>query len=288
MILSKIKNILKGFRSALIGDVISTGKQLCDLQLIALWEKLKKEASNPLNKAGAKYFSQNEEDGITLEILKRVGLKDGTFAEFGVGNGTENNTLILLASGWRGFWVGGESLFFNHGSAQPRFSFLKQWIDRENILALLQEGMGSVKSNTLDVLSLDLDGNDIYLVEQLLQNHIDPKLFIVEYNAKFPPPVKWKIKYDKNHIWNNDDYFGASLASFNEVFNKYGYTLICCNITGANAFFIRNDLLQYFDDIPRDIADLFFEPAYYLFQLFGHKPSTKTIEQMLKSDDQPR
>jgi hypothetical protein len=71
-------------------------------------------AKNPLNHFGAKYFSQTDEDGITLEIVKRIGIACGTFAELGVGNGLENNTLILLANGWRGFWLGGEELSFNH------------------------------------------------------------------------------------------------------------------------------------------------------------------------------
>ena len=280
-----LKKILSRFRALIVGEIISTIKQIHDLQLISHWEKLKKEASNPLNRAGEKYFSQNEEDGITLEILKRIGLEEGVFAEFGVGNGTENNTLVLLASGWRGFWVGGESLVINHRLAPSRFSFIKRWIDRENILSVLQKGMDTINAKAVDVLSLDMDGNDIYLVEELLKKKIHPKLFIVEYNAKFPPTINWRIEYDKNHIWGNDDYFGASLSSFNEVFHKYGYILICCNFTGANAFFIKKDLIHFFNDVPRGVENLFYKSAYYLFQSFGHKSSAKTIEKILKLDN---
>ncbi len=285
MILKIIINILKKFRMALLGDLHLSGKELCDLQLTMLWKKLKNDASNPLNKSGEKFFSQNEEDGITLEIMRRIGIKKGIFAEFGVGNGTENNTLILVASGWRGFWIGGEELVFNYSLAPTRFSFFKRWVDRENVLSLLQDGMRSVKSNSLDVISLDLDGNDIYIIEKLLNSNIYPKLFIVEYNSKFPPPIKWQIEYDENHIWNDDDYFGASLTSFNELFLRHGYSLICCNFTGSNAFFVRDDLLRYFEDVSRDIKDIFFGPNYYLFKSFGHKISNATIEQMLRNMD---
>lgn len=277
-----INNILNRIGTALFGSVTTSNRLSHDIQLLSLWRRLKDGASNPLNKAGEKYFSQFDEDGITLEILRRIGLKAGTFAELGVGNGSENNTLILLAKGYRGFWVGGEDLFFNHGSARPRFSFLKRWIDKDNIVIYLREGLGLIESRELDVISLDLDGNDIYVAEKILQNEIKPKLFIVEYNAKFPPPIRWKIKYDKTHHWNGDDYFGASLASFNDLFVGHGYTLICCNFSGANAFFIRNDLLHYFEDIPRDIHELFCGPRYHLFQAYGHKTSAKTIEQMLR------
>ena len=37
----------------------------------------------------------------------------------------------------------------------------------------------------IDVISLDLDGNDYHLTEELLLNKVNPKLFIVEYNSKF-------------------------------------------------------------------------------------------------------
>ena len=50
---------------------------------------------NPLTRYGRKCFSQADEDGITLEILRRIGIQDGTFCEFAVGNGLENNTLLL-------------------------------------------------------------------------------------------------------------------------------------------------------------------------------------------------
>lgn len=273
--------------SVFLGDATASGKQLNDVQLHAHWQRLKDNAVNPLNKFGIKYFSQNDEDGITLEIIRRMGMKNGVFAEFGVGNGSENNTLILLSSGWRGFWVGGESLFFDYAQSAGRFCFFRKWIDIDNILTSFKEGMNAINSTTIDILSLDLDGNDIYLIEKLLESGVNPKLFIVEYNAKFPPPIRWQIAYDKSHIWNGDDYFGASLASFNDLFNQHGYTLICCNSCGVNAFFVRNDLLDVFKDVPKEIDDLFYAPQYYLFQSYGHRASPKTIEQFLKTPMQP-
>ena len=41
-----------------------------------------------------------------------MGIKKGVFAEFGPGDGTENNTICLAALGWKGFWVGGNKLAF--------------------------------------------------------------------------------------------------------------------------------------------------------------------------------
>ena len=39
-----------------------------------------------MNSYGKKGFSQTDEDGITLEIIKRMGIKKGIFAEFGAGD----------------------------------------------------------------------------------------------------------------------------------------------------------------------------------------------------------
>ncbi|MBI2751816.1 MAG: hypothetical protein HYX43_21400, partial [Burkholderiales bacterium] len=78
---------------------------------IASLEALKSSGSarNPLLAFGAKHYSQNDEDGVIEEITRRViGNRPGTFLELGVGNGLENNTLNLLAKGWRGAWLGGE------------------------------------------------------------------------------------------------------------------------------------------------------------------------------------
>ena len=255
---------------------------LRDLFLSYQTSALQRSYPNPLNKFGVKCFSQTDEDGITLEILKRTNsLDNGTFAEFGVGDGTENNTLILKALGWKGFWVGGEELAFKTEQRNQAFAYIKAWITLDNIVELAEQGKKALNANTVDVISLDLDGNDFYFVDKLLSKGFTPKLFIVEYNAKFPPPIKWKINYDPTHTWNFDDYFGASLASFVELFEQHGFRLLCCNShTGSNAFFIRQDFISAFGDVPQDIKDIYVPPRYYLYKTYGHRPSLKTISKL--------
>ena len=134
----------------------------------------------------------------------------------------------------------------------------------------------------LDVVSLDLDGNDIYFVEELLSKNIKPKLFVVEYNAKFIPPSKFQIQYNPLHQWAGDDYFGAALTNFVDVFEKYGYDLICCNShTGANAFFVRKEYRHLFVDVPKNIHDIYVGPRYYLYTKFGHVISAKVVETII-------
>jgi hypothetical protein len=257
-------------------------ESLHDFLMRAEWSRSIEGTSNPLNRFGAKYFSQGDEDGLTLEIVKRLGIENGAFAELGVGNGLENNTLILLASGWRGFWIGGEDLAFNHKLNPKRFCFLKGWVSLENVTSLIRQGMQSIGLRALDVLSLDLDGNDYYLAQEILAAGILPKLLILEYNAKFPPPIKWKMEYNANHSWDATDYQGASLASFVELLSEYSYALVCCNAaTGANAFFVKKEYLIKFDEVPKTIGELFVECRYQVYKKWGHPPSPKTVETML-------
>ena len=253
-------------------------KSIRDLIIFQQNAEFQRKRSNPFNSYGKKCFSQNDEDGITLEIVKRLGIKKGVFAEFGPGNGTENNTIILAALKWKGFWVGSENLAFKYNPSQ-NFQFLKGWITKENVLNYYNDGIKKLNEEKIDVLSLDLDGNDIYILEEMISKINHPSLIIAEYNAKFPPPIKFKIKYDPQFVWRADDYFGASLSEFVTMLEKYSYKLVCCNShTGSNAFFIKNDFIEKFKEVPKDIDKIYIEPHYQLYERYGHPQSIKTIE----------
>jgi hypothetical protein len=253
-----------------------------DLLIAKQTKELQNSHPNPLNKFGEKYFSQSDEDGILLEILKRLKIKKGFYLEFGVGNGLENNTLILAAHGWKGIWVGGEDLAFNLIS-NSRFLYIKSWITLDNIMLSINKGFIFFGLRNIDLISMDLDGNDIYFVEKILMNKIKPKVFIVEYNGSFPPPVEFKIKYDPKHRWHKDNYYGASLMTYSRLFSQYGYSLVCCNShTGANAFFVRNDYQKLFLEVPKEINNIYVNPRYYLYKKYGHKMSNKAIQSLFE------
>ncbi len=259
-----------------------------DIREFLLWhtyEDRKSKSKNPIAKYGYKCFSQGDEDGITLEIINRIGLDtSATFCEFGVGDGTENNTLILAAAGWRGVWIGNDNLKIPGHLIGDRINYKKSWVTDKNILALANGSLSDLGKSEFDYVSLDFDGNDYYFVERLLDGGITPKIFVVEYNAHFPPPIKFVIKYDESHLYENDAYFGASLQSYSELFSKHNYTLICCNLlTGANAFFIRNDYKHLFEDVPTAIGDIYAQPSYFLPKLHGYPHTGKTYDVFLEN-----
>jgi hypothetical protein len=260
---------------------------MSDLLLRYAFNTLLQNHPNPLLAHGGKVYSQNDEDGITFEIARRLGISQGVFAEYGVGNGVENNTLALAAAGWSGFWTGVQDLAFdtNPGQAERlNFHHQQAWVTRSNIVSLHANGLELIRRPRCDLISMDLDGNDYYFVDALLSSGITPKIFIVEYNARFIPPIRFKIDYDDDHRWTGDDYFGASLASFHDLFQAHRYFLAGCNITGANAFFIQNEFRAAFNDIPTALEHLYASPKYFLtpLQVSGHPPSVRTVEKIFR------
>jgi hypothetical protein len=238
---------------------------------------------NPLVLYGRKGFSQTDEDGITIEIVRRLKIDKGSFAEFGVGDGSENNTICLLGMNWRGFWVGGEDLIFDEKKSN-RLYYEKEWIDLGNILQLYKNGLKQIEAENVDVVSVDLDGNDLHFANELLKKGCKPKLFIIEYNAKFPPPMQFSVVYNEKHSWDFSDYYGASLFSLNEVFESFGYNLICCNAaTGSNAFFVKNEYLDLFPEVPKNLKDIYSGPAIACkFRNFSFPTSPKTLQRLIE------
>ena len=276
----RLGNAVRGF---LLGPSSRHLAALHDLLLRLEYRQLVETLPNPFVRYGFKVFSQTDEDGLTLEIAKRLGVEKGVFVEFGVGDGSENNTLVLLACGWTGVWVGGEDLRVAPPQQSARLAFRKTWVTRDNIVATAESGLRQIGKDHVDVCSLDLDGNDLYFAEELLQSGFTPSLFIVEYNGKFPPPIRWAIDYDPAHRYEGADYFGASLATFNDLFARHGYFLVCCNAhSGANAFFVRREFRGQFSEVPEDIAPSYCSPRYYLPAAYGYPASDKTLRQLIR------
>jgi hypothetical protein len=229
-----------------------------------------------LARSGRKVYSQNEEDGIIAEIFRRVGTSSRRFIEIGAGDGLENNTVWLLLQGWSGVWIEGQAALaaktkkkFGPLIKSGRLTIFNTFATPESVQRLEREGFFS----GIDLLSVDIDGNDYHIVAAL--GKLEARLIGVEYNAKFPPPHKFIMKYNQNYHWDMTDYYGASLSAWDELLRMKGYALVGCNITGLNAFFVRTDLVagKFCEPLT---PDNHYEPArYWLTSGFvsGHPPN---------------
>ena len=235
--------------------------------------------ANPLAASGRRFFSQNDEDGILLEILRRLEISEpSVFLEFGVDEGTECNTIILLALGWRGAWVSGGTLSFDLPAEGSRLKFIKRWITRENAAPSAREGLAALNADlrNVRVASVDLDGNDGPVVRALLAAGVAPDVFVVEYNAKFPPGIEFEMPYDEGHVWQRDDYQGVSLQSWTGIFSLE-YSLVACNENGTNAFFVKSHHMQRFGDVPKSIDQIYRIGHFGPYATSGHRTSPRTV-----------
>ena len=265
-----------------IATAIASFDRLYDAVIEANYQARVDRARNPLNKYAMRSFSQADEDGITLEICRRIGLEQGRYCEFGVGDGLECNTLALAALGWKGFWISGQELAFRTDDIDPAvFRYYRSWVTSANAVSLYRAGCNAQEIADVDVLSFDLDGNDLYFVGDLLRAGGRPKLFIVEYNARFIPPARWSVELDDERVWTSTDYMGASLQSFDDLFATHNYSLVCCNaFTGNNAFFVDDAYMDRFSDVPQDILEIYQPPNYKVLRAFGHPQDTRTVRRI--------
>ena len=247
------------------------------------WRQLLKEISNQrrLEHFGRKVYSQNDEDGIIQEIFRRLEItpRSGRFVEFGVEHGLECNTHFLLHCGFSGLWLDSSEAnvrmiqqTFKLLIARKQLGIVQAFVTTDNIDRLLSDHLA--KDEHVALVSIDIDGNDFWIWEAI--ESIVPAVVVIEYNAKFPPPLSIVQEYRADYVWRGTDYFGASLGALDRLAKIKGYQLVACNITGGNAFFIRDDLVG--DRFPYDLSvNNLYQPCRYhltddCFRRVGHPP----------------
>jgi hypothetical protein len=244
-------------------------QQYVDWQLVS---NPRYQDARRLNRFERQVYSQNGEDGVIAEIFRRIGVRTQSFIEIGVGDGLENNTTHLLLQGWHGCWCEGNPT----SAARIREVFASQvssgqlrlrhaFVTAENILNLLREEKADLEP---DLLSLDVDRNTWFIWEALAPVHA--RLVVVEYNALYPPPDRWKVQYHADKTWNGTACFGASLKEYEELGRKLGYALVGCELFGANAFFVRSDLVGDHFSEPFTAEHHYEPPRYWLARRHGH------------------
>ncbi len=270
--------------SELLRNLLFQQSRLLTLQQARYFEDLKADprhgGERSLIPHGAKMYSQNDEDGIIAEIFRRVGVTNRRFVEIGVGDGLENNTLALLFDGWRGTWVEGDAAAgerIARGYADViddgRLRLVRSLVTRENVNELLRD---AAPDPVVDLLSIDIDGNDWHVFEAI--DGLRARVVVIEYNAKFAPPVSYCLAYDPTHAWDGSDCFGASLQFLEEGFAARGYLLVGCSLIGGNAFFVDRECAGDAFEAPYTAAHHYQPARYYLSPLrAGHPPSHATL-----------
>lgn len=247
----KFKEILINKISGLINKLNTTSNEEVLLAVGAMLsnQQLILDSKN-INDYEFKIFSQFWEDGIIQFLIKNVRIENKLFIEFGVENYLESNTrFLMMNNNWVGFVMDGsekaiESLKKQSWYWKYNLTGKAIFIDKENINNLLAK----TNFSNIGLLSIDIDGNDYHIFKEIDLSKINPSIIVLEYNSVFGKEraiaVPYKKDFDRTKAHYSNLFFGASLAALNYLANKKGYSLVGSNITGTNAFFVRNDLLN--------------------------------------------
>lgn len=185
-------------------------------------------------------LSQNGEDGLSLAIFREIGVESARFVDIGCGYNGGNSGFLARELGWSGVMVDADP----HRAAAMRVRFnpervrvVEEWVTREALNDLIHTHGGD---GEIDLLSIDIDGNDYWLWEEL--DACTPRLVIVEYNAHFGPDrsvvVPYASDFDRHQV--RATYYGASLAALECLARRKGYRLILVEPQGVNAYFLRD------------------------------------------------
>jgi hypothetical protein len=190
--------------------------------------------------------SQWGEDGIIEWLCQKIPSIPRSFVEFGVENFAEANARFLLENrGWRGLVMDGSADYMNSLRQDALYwrhdlTAAATFITVENINQVIT---GNGFAGELGILSVDIDGNDYWVLEAI--DCVDPVIIICEINGVFgdlkPFTIPYRPDFQRMDAHYSGQYFGCSLAAAKLVCERKGYTFIGTNTNGVNAFFIRND-----------------------------------------------
>jgi len=256
---------MKKSKKKLTRFILDFGRKYLPSKLFALilfarcFKKFKKEVNkekstikfsknlDEINNFEFKLTSQNNEDGIIDYIFSKIP-NNKTFVEIGFGY-YEFNSLNLIKNGWKGKLVDidkDECLvlkqLLNFFFPKSIIKILNQKVLKENI----NEIVHSNKINeTIDFFSLDIDGNDYWVLKELDTTNIN--VICCEYNNYLGNNVKKTIPYNPEHSWKNNGCFGASLHAICQILIDKGFNLVAVESSGTNAFFVKNKFAINFE-----------------------------------------
>jgi hypothetical protein len=190
-------------------------------------------------------FSQTGEEGVLEALFANIGETNRYLVDIGAGDGkTLSNTRLFLERGWHG------ARFDVNYAADVN----QARITAENVCDVLAKYNVPCEP---DLLSLDIDGIDWYVLRALFRGGHYPRVICCEINSTLPaePPVA--IVYDPAHGFDETNYYGASLGAYRRLCEAHGYCLVWVH-AALNAFFVQAELVP-----PDAVIEWEFEPAPY-------------------------
>lgn len=182
--------------------------------------------------------SQSDE----VEIIEHLAAEaPRSFIEFGFHPAQFNCIRLANNPKWRGLLIDGNEQQVDDARAifSSRHKIVREFLTLDK-LDFIRSSF-----NAVGVLSIDVDGNDYWFLEALID--IGPTVISVEYNSTFgfePISVPYDPYFDRHKMHPRGWYHGASLAALATLCSKHGYGLAAVSESGVNAFFTKDGTLD--------------------------------------------
>jgi hypothetical protein len=192
---------------------------------------------SPLLRFRGNVTSQCGEDGIIQRLVQLTQPQARYCVEFGAWDGVKfsNCCHLLTRQGWRGLMI--EANPDKYAELVATYRAVPSVVTANRFVSF--EGRDSLDSiltevgapATFGVLSIDIDGNDFYVWESLVQYR--PEIVVIEFNPSVPNDVEFvqTRSFDVNQ--------GCSLRALIGLAATKGYELAVC--TDWNAIFVTKE-----------------------------------------------
>ncbi len=232
---------------------------------IELENKIKDKRNNWLALYSKNIASQSGEDGVIEKIFEIVK-GNNWCVEFGAWDGKylSNTWNLITNKGWSAVLIEANKKKYQQLIRRYRgnnrvtcFNKLVEFSNENTLDYILSN---TPISQSFDLLSIDIDGNDYHIWDSMKK--YNPKVVIIEFNPTIPNDIEFI--QPKNMKINQ----GSSLLSLVKLGKKKGYEII--TTIGANAFFIKNQYFGLFGIKNDPLSLLYYDKEVYtrIFQLF--------------------
>jgi hypothetical protein len=193
-------------------------------------------------------YSQNGEDGVIEYLFDNMGTSDKYYVEFGTEHGNQCNTRHLYREyQWTGLLMDGSGVITSaeENGADDTRVIQNHFIRADTIVSLFQTHNVPHNRN-FDLLSVDLDANDYFVLKAILEAGYTPNVIILEINRNFGPLDSYTRSLDENRRWTGgrSTYMGHSPKASQHLANKHGYHMIYYDKLGVNGFYVKLTYVQ--------------------------------------------
>lgn len=215
---------------------------------------LQLDESALFSKEGLDVFTTAGEDGILLNIFTKTGTGSRSFVDIGSNDCINSNCANLaFHHNWNGLFIDGNKDILERGKyiyhkyfgkKAGRFSFIPAIVTTDNVNDILNKHL---PQKEIDLLSIDLDGNDYFIWEKITA--INPRVVVTEVqvekgNTDFIPGYNKEFE-----LYESDIPKGASPLSMTKLAGSKGYRLVAANKGCYNLFFVREDCVKNLEEL---------------------------------------